>query len=62
LPLTHFLPVEILHDEAGVPCAQPRPTNGSGDFVSLTGTHGFVELGPGPITYPKGQLAQVYRW
>ncbi len=61
-PLTYFLPVEILHDEDGRPSAHPRPTNGSGDFVSLTATDGFVELAPGPVTHPKGHIARVYRW
>ena len=62
LPLTHFLPVAILHDESGKPWAQARPTNGSGDFVSLIGTEGFVELAPGPIRHPKGHIARLYRW
>jgi molybdopterin molybdotransferase len=62
LPLTHFLPVAILHDELGTPWAHARPTNGSGDFVSLIGTNGFVELAPGPIRHPKGHIARLYRW
>ncbi len=33
-----------------------------GDFLSLAGTDGFVELPPGPNTYPKGFVATVYRW
>ena len=61
-PLTYFLPVAVEHDGWGTPWAQPRPTNGSGDFVSLTGTDGFVELPPGPATYPKGHLTRIYRW
>lgn len=61
-PLAYFLPVAILTDDWGRPWAHPRPTNGSGDFVSLTGSDGFVELPPGPITYPKGHSAPVYRW
>jgi molybdopterin molybdotransferase len=61
-PLTYFLPVAIEHDEGGRPWAQPRPTNGSGDFVSLIGTDGFLELPPGPATHPKGLVADLYRW
>jgi len=61
-PLTYFLPVSIDHDDWGRPWAHPRPTNGSGDFLSLTGTDGFVELPPGPNTYPKGFVTPVYRW
>ena len=60
--LTYFLPVSIGHDDWGRPWATPRPTNGSGDFLSLAGTDGFVELPPGPNTYPKGFVTSMYRW
>jgi molybdopterin molybdotransferase len=60
--LTYFLPVTIEHDDWGRPWAHPHPTNGSGDFLSLAETHGFVELPPGPNTYPKGFVTSVYRW
>jgi molybdopterin molybdotransferase len=60
--LAYFLPVAIEHDDWGRPWATPRRTNGSGDFLSLTGTDGFVELPPGPNTYPKGFVTTVYRW
>ena len=36
--------------------------NGSGDFSALAGTCGFVELPPGPNTYPKGFVTKLYRW
>ena len=61
-PLTYFLPVSIAHDDWGRPWANPRPPNGSGDFLSLAGTDGFVELPPGPNTYAKGFVTNVYRW
>jgi molybdopterin molybdotransferase len=61
-PLTYFLPVIIEHDDWGRPWANPKPPNGSGDFLSLAGTDGFVELPPGPNTYPKGFVTSVYRW
>jgi molybdopterin molybdotransferase len=60
--LTFFLPVAIEHDDWGRPWANPRNTKGSGDFLSLTGTDGFVELPPGPNTYPKGFVTTIYRW
>jgi molybdopterin molybdotransferase len=60
--LAYFLPVAIEHDDWGRPWASPRPTHGSGDFLSLAGTDGFVELPPGPNTYPKGFVTSVYRW
>ena len=61
-PLAYFLPVIIEHDDWGRPWAHPKATNGSGDFLSLAGTDGFVELPPGPNTYPKGFVTSVYRW
>jgi molybdopterin molybdotransferase len=61
-PLAYFLPVAIEHDEWGRPWVNPRPPNGSGDFLSLAGSDGFVELPPGPNTYPKGFVCNVYRW
>jgi molybdopterin molybdotransferase len=60
--LTYFLPVAIEYDDWGRPWAHPRPPNGSGDFLGLAGTDGFVELPPGPSTYPKGFVTSVYRW
>ncbi len=61
-PLTCFLPVAVEHDPCGTPAAQPRATNGSGDFFTLAGTDGFVELPPGPATYAPGHVARLYRW
>jgi molybdopterin molybdotransferase len=60
--LTYFMPVCIEHDDWGRPWANPRPPNGSGDFLSLAGTDGFVELPPGPNTYAKGFVTNMYRW
>jgi len=61
-PLAYFLPITIEHDDWGRPWAHPRATRGSGDFLSLAATDGFVELPPGPNTFPKGFVASVYRW
>jgi molybdopterin molybdotransferase len=61
-PLAYFLPVVIEHDDWGRAWANPKPPNGSGDFLSLAGTDGFVELPPGPNTYAKGFVTSVYRW
>jgi molybdopterin molybdotransferase len=60
--LAYFMPVIIEYDDWGRPWAIPRSPNGSGDFLSLAGTDGFVELPPGPNTYAKGFVASVYRW
>jgi molybdopterin molybdotransferase len=61
-PLALFMPVRIETDEWGRAWATPCPTNGSGDFTSLAGTDGFVELPPGPNTYPKGFVSRLHRW
>jgi molybdopterin molybdotransferase len=61
-PLTHFLPVRLEQDDWGRSWALPAPTNGSGDFSALAGTAGFVELPPGPHTYPKGHVTRFYPW
>jgi molybdopterin molybdotransferase len=61
-PVTFFLPVRVEVDDWGRAWAVPCPTNGSGDFTSLAGTDGFVELPPGPNNYPKGFVSRLYRW
>jgi molybdopterin molybdotransferase len=60
--LTFFTPVRLESDAHGHDWALPRPTNGSGDFTSLAGSHGFAELPPGPNTYPRGFVTPLYRW
>ena len=60
--LTFFMPVRVEVDDWGRAWAVPSPTNGSGDFTSLAGTDGFVELPPGPNAYPKGFVTRLHRW
>jgi molybdopterin molybdotransferase len=62
LSLSGFLPVTTDIDEWGRPWAHHVAHNGSGDFAALAGTCGFVELPPGPNTYPKGFVTKLYRW
>jgi molybdopterin molybdotransferase len=59
---TQYVPVKTEVDDWGRDWAQPVLTNGSGDFTSLAGTDGFVELPPGPNTYPKGFVTRLFRW
>jgi molybdopterin molybdotransferase len=59
---TGFLPVTVETDEWGRPWARTIRINTSGDFAALAGTQGFVELPPGPNTYPKGFVTRLYRW
>jgi molybdopterin molybdotransferase len=61
-PLAYYLPVRLRTDDWGRTSAEPSPTNGSGDFTALAGTDGFVELPPGPNTFPKGFVARYFRW
>ncbi|MBV8852229.1 MAG: hypothetical protein JOY91_02455 [Sinobacteraceae bacterium] len=61
-PMTYYLPVAITCDAQGRPAAQPRPTNGPGDFLGLTGTDGFVELPPAPEGFQEGFIAPLHRW
>ncbi|HEY4645112.1 MAG TPA: molybdopterin molybdotransferase MoeA, partial [Steroidobacteraceae bacterium] len=60
--MAFFLPVTVNYDDWGRPWAVPKPTHGSGDFTSLAGTDGFVELPPGPNVWPKGFVTRLYRW
>ena len=60
--LWYFLPVQ-LESSAGLGAvALPKPTRGSGEFIALLGTHGFVELPPGPADYAAGHVAPQHRW
>lgn len=60
--LTCFLPVLLGYDQQGRVLAEPRPTHGSGDFIALAGTDGFVELPPGPATHAAGLVVPFHRW
>jgi molybdopterin molybdotransferase len=60
--LWYFLPVQLDSNPSLGTVALPKPTRGSGDFVSLLGTDGFVELPPGPVEYPAGHVAPFHRW
>lgn len=60
--MTYFMPVTLSSSETGTLNATPRPTNTSGDFISLAGTDGFVELPAGPASYRPGDTARLFRW
>ncbi len=60
--LAFFLPVALGSDREGRTLAEPRPTAGSGDFVALAGTDGFVELPAGPATHAAGLAVPFYHW
>ena len=60
--LTFFMPVKLVTDTAGIVRALPCPTRGSGDFVSLLSTDGFVELPPSSASIAAGEVLPLYRW
>ena len=60
--LTIFIPVTLSSSERATLLATPHPTNTSGDFVTLAGTHGFVELAAKRGSYPAGTVARLFRW
>jgi molybdopterin molybdotransferase len=43
--LTYFLPVKMIPD-SNLKFVDPRPTNTSGDYVSIIDTDGFIEINP----------------
>ena len=59
--LTLFVPMQSVAGPAGR-AARPRPTHGSGDFTSLIGTDGFVELPPGLGKVAAGTPVALYSW
>lgn len=60
--LTYFIPVKISWSDSGQALAAPRPTNTSGDFISLAGTDGVLELPKGREVHPAGTAGRVWRW
>lgn len=60
--LTLFTPVTLSSSERGTLLATPHPTNTSGDFVTLAGTDGFVELKAMRGSHPAGTVARLFRW
>ena len=59
--LTMFVPVALTFEQ-GMRLALPRPTQGSGDFTSLLGTDGFVELPPGPRLVAHSSAVPFFPW
>lgn len=59
--LSFFMPVVLTTSEGGTQ-GEPRLPQGSGDFLALAGTDGFVELPPLPQGHPAGFIAGLYRW
>ena len=60
--LTCFLPVRLRATAIGNIAAKPVPTNTSGDFASLSGTDGYVELDKETSTFPADTPVPLHRW
>jgi molybdopterin molybdotransferase len=60
--LTNFLPVRLVSNAAGQVLAVPVPTNTSGDFASLAGTDGYVELAAETREFAAGTTSLLHRW
>jgi len=60
--LARFLPVALGEGPQGEHRATPVPGNTSGDFASLVGTDGFVELAAEQEEFPAGHLVPFWPW
>ena len=60
--LTGFLPVRIVTNATGQSLALPVPTNTSGDFATLSGTDGYVELALERERFPAGTTVPLTYW
>tara|TARA_R110002096_G_scaffold120812_5_gene261779 strand:- start:3915 stop:5120 length:1206 start_codon:yes stop_codon:yes gene_type:complete len=60
--LTCFQPVKLVSSAAGQQLAMPVKTNTSGDFASLSGTDGYVELPREQTEFPAGTPVFLHRW
>jgi molybdopterin molybdotransferase len=60
--LTCFLPVRLVSAVGGQTLAMPVQTNTSGDFASLSGTDGYVELALEKTTFAAGTGVVLRRW
>lgn len=60
--LTTLLPVRIVTGANGTRHAQPQPTQGSGDFTSLIGAQGCVELPTSAAPVLAGTPVKFFAW
>lgn len=60
--MTRFVPCRLRDDGAGCRVAHPVEGNGSGDFLHLAGTDGFLEIPPGTGILQPGSVARFHPW
>jgi len=61
-PMTLFRPVRVLPKESGEIWVELLASNGSGDFISLRGSDGFVELAAEKELFPCGSAVPLWTW
>ncbi len=61
-PMTYFIPVSVKYTKAGTILADPVPTNGSGDYVALAQSDGFIELPDDKLFFAKEEAFPLYLW
>jgi len=60
--LTYFLPVRLVNSQNGEIKAYPVETNTSGDFASLIGTDGYIELISKSNLFEESESIKFFRW
>ena len=60
--LTYFLPVKFLKTNNAIRKVIPIETNTSGDFTSLSGTSGYVELSGNKNKFSKSENIIFHKW
>lgn len=60
--MTRFVAVRLREDGTGITYAHAAEGNGSGDFLHLAGTDGFVEVPPGTGTVAPGGVLRFHPW
>lgn len=60
--LTYFLSVELSQNDKTQLIAMPKKSRNSGDFNSLIGSRGFIELASEQNDFCKGEVFNFYGW
>ena len=60
--LTYFLPVRLMSKQGKPLAATPVIPSGSGDFVALAKSDGFIELPANTFHFSQGTPARLFRW
>ncbi len=60
--LSYFKPVKLMNNDQGMFIAFPIASNGSGDFASLLGSDGFLELPQDRQFFKKAEVYPYFSW